>query len=48
MYLQTDQQGAADAPRTREPPTYRLVRLAQVSRRSKRVLGPLTGVLLDG
>jgi hypothetical protein len=30
------------------PLTHRLVRLPNVSRRSGRVLGPLTGVLVDG
>jgi phosphatidylserine/phosphatidylglycerophosphate/cardiolipin synthase-like enzyme len=31
-----------------EPLTHRLVRLAHVSRRSERLLGPLQGLLLDG
>jgi hypothetical protein len=31
-----------------QPLTHRLVRLAHVSRRSERLLGPLQGLLLDG
>jgi len=31
-----------------EPPTHRLVRLAAVSRRTKRLLGPVRGLLVDG
>lgn len=32
----------------KQHPTHRLVRLAGVSRRSKRLLGPLQGLLVDG
>ena len=43
--ISTEQQARREAG---EPLTHRLVRLAHVSRRSERLLGPLQGLLLDG